>query len=192
MDRWISGWWRCRQPADRHPRRCIGIPVPFRRATSHLRRQAVIVAVVFWRYGRFALPQGVSSPCHIGIGRIIAMTMQLHALQRLTEPLRQGTAEPVGWNRTLLGRLWAARWILVVAALALALIVAFDDVRAWHGLIAWIALAMTTVLLPGRGSEVGRSARDSTGESAVPPIETFLAAVQNPVVILDAAMAVQY
>src|SRR5882757_7088416 len=120
------------------------------------------------------------------------MTMQLDALQRLTGPPRQGTATEVGRNRTLPRRIWAARWVLVAAAVVLGLIVAFDGIQPWQGLVAWIALAMTTILLPGRADDAARPATDAAGENPVPSIETFLAAVQNPVVILDAGVAVRY
>ena len=120
------------------------------------------------------------------------MTMQLDALQRLTERPQPGTAAPVGGIRTLPGRLWAARWILVVAATVLALVVAVDGVRLWHGLAAWLLLAVTAILLPPRGGESAQPASGDADDTAIPSLETFLAAMQNPVVILDAAMAVQY
>lgn len=91
----------------------------------------------------------------------------------------------------ILRSLAEARWTLAAAGFAFALLWAYGGAKASYAAIGFLVTA-AAVLLPGapRGAQGPRDA--ASGDPSGPTVETFLAAVPNPMVLLDEALSVRY
>jgi two-component system phosphate regulon sensor histidine kinase PhoR len=110
---------------------------------------------------------------------------------RLTQTAQRADGAPVEQHNSIARRLLDARWILAVAAGAVALTWAYGGASGWSVIGAWLAIAAAASLLaaPGRRGEDAQGA--SAGEPNGLTVEGFLSAVANPMVVLDGALSVR-
>jgi two-component system phosphate regulon sensor histidine kinase PhoR len=109
----------------------------------------------------------------------------------LTDRIIGHDGAAVGQDRTWTGRIRETGWVLIVAAAVMAVLVAFDGLSPLHAVLGLLLLMAAALVLPAPSSDAG--ARLGPGEgSRDPSAETFLSAMPNPIVILDATLSVRF
>jgi two-component system phosphate regulon sensor histidine kinase PhoR len=120
------------------------------------------------------------------------MSMVIGRSRLLTKLVLSGVADPVGSNQNILHRIWGRRWLVATIAFVLIALSLWDGINPWHGLIAFAMIMAATGLFPSTGLQEGTSlpALPDTGDK--PSFEDLVAAIPDPVIVLDADLAVRY
>ncbi|WP_307426320.1 ATP-binding protein [Labrys monachus] len=98
----------------------------------------------------------------------------------------------MGSNTTILHQLWARRWLLLASSLVLASFVLWDGVSLWHGLAGWAIIVGIAGLLPQGGAHDDGSLPPQPADGPKPSFEALVSAIPDPVIVLDANLAVRH
>lgn len=121
-----------------------------------------------------------------------AMSMLMARSRLLTRSASSAVAEIVASNQTILRRIWGRRWLLATIAVVLAGLAFWDGVSAWHGLTALAMILVATGLIPSSLAQDGSPAPALPDNGGKPSFEDLVAAIPDPVIVLDANLAVRH
>ncbi|GLS22347.1 two-component sensor histidine kinase [Labrys miyagiensis] len=98
----------------------------------------------------------------------------------------------MGSNQTIMHRIWGRRWLVAAIALVLAVLALWDGISAWHGVAALAMIIAAAGLVPPTIAQDGNSMPVHPDNGGKPSFEDLVAAIPDPVIVLDANLAVRF
>jgi two-component system phosphate regulon sensor histidine kinase PhoR len=120
------------------------------------------------------------------------MSMALELSRHLTKRARRAVAWDVGFNQIFLRHVWARRWLLAATAFMLGMLVVWDGASLWHGLVGWVMVVAVAGFVPRTGLSDDGVPPPPPGDGGKPSFEALVAAIPDPVIVLDANLAVRH
>jgi two-component system phosphate regulon sensor histidine kinase PhoR len=120
------------------------------------------------------------------------MSMALELSRHLTKRARRAVAWDVGFNQIFLRHVWARRWLLAATAFMFGMLVVWDGASLWHGLVGWVMVVAVAGFVPRTGLSDDGVPPPPPGDGGKPSFEALVAAIPDPVIVLDANLAVRH
>ena len=108
----------------------------------------------------------------------------------LTQAVHPAEGEPVSTVSLILSRLKALRWALAAVAVVVLALVSLAGLILWQGLLVWLAVFLAAAVTPIERSLPVDTRAEIRIRSEEPGYEALLAAIANPVILLDAELTV--
>ncbi|WP_448149228.1 ATP-binding protein [Labrys miyagiensis] len=89
-------------------------------------------------------------------------------------------------------RIWGRRWLVAAIAFVVGVLSLWDGISAWHGLAALAMIVAAAGLIPPGMVPDGSAMPAMPDDGSKPSFEDLVAAIPDPVIVLDANLAVRF
>ena len=108
----------------------------------------------------------------------------------LTDEADRAEGDAVPYPSAILSRLKTLRWALAAVALVLLALVALAGLMLWQAVLIWFAVVSAGALAPIEPDQAGHVPSERRSGAERPGYEAVVAAIANPVILLDSELTV--